>query len=62
LNDSFGETRKSIGISPDKRVVEIYASLTTGTWTLVVTQPGELSCLMRSGENYTDATVRIVYK
>lgn len=49
LASGYGETRQSIGIGSDNTVVEVFASLDTGTWTIVVTQPGGPSCLVASG-------------
>lgn len=45
----YGETRQSIGIGSDNTVVEVFASLETGTWTITVTQPGGPTCLVASG-------------
>ena len=52
LADGYGESRQSIGIAADNTVVEVFASLETGTWTIVVTQPGGPSCLVASGEAF----------
>ncbi len=43
-----------IGIALDagNAVVEIYASSETGTWTLVVTEPGGPSCMIASGHAF----------
>jgi hypothetical protein len=52
LADRFGESRQSIGLSGNNAVVEVFASLTTGTWTIAVTQPGGQTCLVASGEAF----------
>ncbi len=52
LAANYGETRKSIALSANNAVVEVFASTETGTWTLVVTTPGGPSCLIASGEAY----------
>ena len=49
LATGYGESRQSIGIGSDNTVVEVFAALDTGTWTIVVTQPGGPSCLVASG-------------
>ena len=49
LASGYGESRQSIGIGSDNTVVEVFASLDTGTWTITVTQPGGLTCLVASG-------------
>lgn len=52
LADRFGESRQSIGLDSNNAVVEVFASLTTGTWTIAVTRPGGLTCLVASGEAF----------
>ncbi len=52
LADRFGESRQSIGLSSNNAVVEVFAALSTGTWTIAVTQPGGPTCLVASGEAF----------
>lgn len=52
LADGYGESRQSIGMAPQGRVVEVFASLETGTWTITVTTPNGLTCLVASGQSY----------
>jgi hypothetical protein len=52
LATGYGESRQSIGIGANNTVVEIYASLETGTWTITVTTPGGPTCLVASGFNF----------
>ena len=49
LASGYGESRQSIGIGSDNTVVEVFASLETGTWTITVTAPGGPTCLVASG-------------
>ena len=49
LASGYGETRQSIGIGADNTVVEVFASLETGTWTITVTAAGGPTCLVASG-------------
>lgn len=58
LEGSFGETRQSVGIGQNNAVVEIFASQTTGTWTIVVSLPNGLSCLVASGESWEQLVVK----
>ena len=37
LAQAYGESRQSIGMGSDNTVIEVYASLDTGTWTITVT-------------------------
>ncbi len=52
LASAYGETRQSIGLGADNQVVEVFASLETGTWTITVTTPSGLTCLVASGQAY----------
>jgi len=52
LAERWGETRQSIGLGADNSVVEVFASLDTGTWTITVTRPGGPTCLVASGESF----------
>ena len=52
LADGYGESRQSIGMAPQGRVVEVFASLETGTWTITVTMPNGMTCLVASGHAY----------
>ncbi|GIX13681.1 MAG: hypothetical protein KatS3mg118_1640 [Paracoccaceae bacterium] len=50
LLEQFGETRQSMGLQRDSGVVEIFASLESGTWTILLTLPNGLTCLVAAGE------------
>lgn len=52
LASGYGESRQSIGVGSDNTVVEVFASLETGTWTITVTRPGGPTCLVASGEAF----------
>ncbi len=52
LSRKYGETRRSIGIAANNTVMEIFASTETGTWTIAVTRPDGLTCLMATGQGY----------
>jgi hypothetical protein len=52
LAERYGETRQSIGLSSDNAVVEVFASMDTGSWTITVTKPGGLTCLVAAGQAY----------
>lgn len=60
LSERYGETRRSIGIGSNNRMMEVYASEETGTWTILVTFTDGTACLMAAGrafEALTDAPV-----
>ncbi|MGJ8616021.1 MAG: hypothetical protein ACSHWS_04210 [Sulfitobacter sp.] len=54
LAERYGETRQSMGIGADNAVVEVFASAETGSWTITVTKPGGLTCLVASGQAFEE--------
>lgn len=52
LAQKYGETRRGIGLAANNTVMELYVSPDTGTWTIAVTQPDGITCLMASGQGY----------
>jgi hypothetical protein len=56
LQEGYGETRQSIGLASQGTVVEVFAALRTGTWTITVTLPSGLACLVASGQAFETLT------
>lgn len=52
LAAGYGETRQSIGVGANNAVVEVFASEETGTWTITVTTPNGMTCLVASGQHF----------
>jgi hypothetical protein len=52
LANLYGETRQAIGLAASNQVVEVFASLETGTWTITVTQASGESCMVAAGEGF----------
>lgn len=52
LASGYGEVRVSIALGSNGTVVENFANLETGTWTITVTVAGGPTCLVVSGEAY----------
>ena len=52
LAAGYGEYRQGRGLAADNTVMEVYASLETGTWTIVVTRANGIACLVASGRGY----------
>lgn len=52
LAEKYGETRRSIGLGANNAVVEVFASAESGSWTITVTMPTGLTCLVASGQAY----------
>ena len=54
LAQQFGETRRGLGLGTRNRVVEVFASPETGSWTITVTMPDGRTCLVASGQNWEE--------
>jgi len=52
LASKYGETRHSIGLGGSGVVMETFANAETGTWTITVTTPNGLTCLIAYGQSY----------
>ncbi len=51
LKDRYHEGRTAYGVTADGRLLEVFSG-PSGSWTLLMTQPGGKSCLMSSGEGW----------
>ncbi len=58
LEKKYGETRMSVGVQQGRGVVEVYASEATGSWTILVTNPRGMTCLMAAGEAFEEDAER----
>jgi hypothetical protein len=52
LGARYGETVRSIGLAGRDRIVEVFASEETGSWTILVTNTDGVACLVASGQHY----------
>ena len=52
LNTRFGEQARAIGLAGQTRIVEVFVSDETGSWTITVTSPDGTTCLIAAGEYY----------
>lgn len=52
LNEAYGETRQSMGLGANNAVVEVFASDTSGSWTITVTGPRGITCLIAAGQAF----------
>jgi len=52
LSSTYGESRQSIGLGANNSVIEVFASAETGTWTITVTTPAGVTCLVASGQAF----------
>ena len=52
LADRYGESRQSIALGANNTVVETFANVESGTWTITVTAPGGPTCLVAHGQAF----------
>lgn len=52
LADRYGETRRGLGIAGDTKVMELFASDETGTWTITLSMPDGVTCMVASGQGF----------
>jgi len=52
LAGQFGESRRAVGLASENAVVELFASQTTGSWTITLTFASGLTCLLAAGEAF----------
>ena len=51
LGSGFAEQPRAAGLAADGNLVEVFAS-NNGTWTIIYTKPGGLTCLVAVGDNW----------
>ena len=54
LENTYGESRTGAGLKGTTSIYEIWASEDSGTWTILLTNPDGVSCIMASGEYWRD--------
>lgn len=52
LADRYTESRRAIGVAANQMVMEVYASRDSGSWSITVTTPDGLTCLVASGQGF----------
>ena len=52
LANRYGESRQSIGLGQNNAVVEVFASLETGSWTITVTVASGKTCIVAAGQSF----------
>ncbi len=52
LTGKYGETRKTMGLAANNGIVEMHASDETGSWTITVTHPNGITCLVAAGTSF----------
>ena len=52
LTSKYGESPQGSGLNSTTKMLEIWASTATGTWTILVTDPNGTSCIMAAGKDW----------
>ena len=58
LSDRYHEAPKSMGLSADGSIVEVLSSI-AGTWTIIITRPTGVACMMASGESWENLPIMV---
>ena len=53
LRSVHGESRQAVGLQQNARVMETYANPETGSWTIIVSLPTGVACLVAAGEAFS---------
>lgn len=54
LNSKFSETLAGGGLQTEHRLIEIWRSSESGTFTIIMTRPDGMSCVLAAGQNWHD--------
>lgn len=52
LTNRYGEEVHGMGLANQNRIVEVYVSAETGSWTIAVTSADGTMCLMAAGQHF----------
>ncbi len=58
LGAKFTETPVSLGLAGDGKLLEVFAAKDGSTWTIVVTAPSGVSCIVAAGRHWQDLPVK----
>lgn len=54
LTDTYQEVSRGVGLTSATQVVEIWASEKTGSFSVLVTYPNGMTCILAAGKNWID--------
>ncbi|MBI3709314.1 MAG: hypothetical protein HY246_16800 [Proteobacteria bacterium] len=52
LEERYKEVPAAVGLADNGGVLEVYASIDGSTWTVMITLPNGVSCMLATGENW----------
>ncbi len=62
LVDQYDETHRASGLESETGLMEIWASETDGSWTILLTRPDGQTCVMATGSYWLEATEAVMPK
>lgn len=54
LATKYGESRQSMGLGSNNAVMEVFANVDGGSWTITVTMANGMTCLVASGQAFEE--------
>jgi hypothetical protein len=54
LSSKYHEAPAAVGLADNGSLVEVFASKAGETWTVTVTMPNGISCMVATGQNWQD--------
>lgn len=57
LESKYKEVSRGVGLSSPTQVVEFWSSPETGSFSVFVTYPNGMSCILATGQSWTEAMV-----
>lgn len=58
LSQEYSETPVAMGVANNGGVIEILSSKSGKSWTIILTMPNGVSCMIAAGENWEDLPER----
>jgi hypothetical protein len=55
LKQQHRETILGVGLSSPNAIYEVWRAKKTGSWTILMTKPNNISCIMATGRNWMEA-------
>lgn len=56
LQSRFGEQRQGMGMQGADAIIEVFVSAQTRSWSILLTRPNGISCLVAAGQGWDDST------
>ena len=58
LKQQHGETILGVGVASQNAIYEVWRAKKLGSWTILMTKPNNISCIMATGRNWMEAPIR----